>query len=304
MAGIGALLLYERCMKKYDLEKIKELASTSSSIEEVIKKYGRGTKRFMRDFLRKNQISTSHMDLKFHHSEETKKRMSIKRKEYIANNAGKHNWKLFKRMETKPEKVFREILEKISGLTFFQEYIPKNSKRGFMIDFACTNLNIGFEINGNQHYKSDGTLKQYYIDRENYFNTLGWRLVQIHYSNVFKPEIQNLILESLDNPVIGTEKIQSITKFARPKKVKVKQTQPTAQQMAARIARRKVIRPTKDELSKLVWEIPTMHISKKYGVSDKAIDKWCKGYGIKKPCRGYWNKVKCGKYPTELRSQL
>ena len=46
--------------------------------------------------------------------------------------------------------------------------------------------------------------------------------------------------------------------------------------------------PTKEELEKLVWEMPTLQLSKKLGVSDKAIEKRCKKFGIIKPSRGYW----------------
>ena len=47
---------------------------------------------------------------------------------------------------------------------------------------------------------------------------------------------------------------------------------------------------TKEELQKLVWEIPTEKIGKMYGVSGKAVEKRCKKYGIEKPPRGYWAK--------------
>ena len=50
----------------------------------------------------------------------------------------------------------------------------------------------------------------------------------------------------------------------------------------------KVEHPTKEELSRLVWEKPTRHLAEDFGVSDKAIEKWCKAYGIQKPPRGYW----------------
>ncbi|WP_200892372.1 hypothetical protein [Aliterella atlantica] len=53
---------------------------------------------------------------------------------------------------------------------------------------------------------------------------------------------------------------------------------------------RKVERPFKEELEKLVWEKPTTQIAKDFGVSGKAIEKWCKGYEIDKPLRGYWMK--------------
>lgn len=51
---------------------------------------------------------------------------------------------------------------------------------------------------------------------------------------------------------------------------------------------RKVARPNKEELESLVWLMPTVKIANKFGVSDKAISKWCKLYNIVKPGRGYW----------------
>lgn len=59
-----------------------------------------------------------------------------------------------------------------------------------------------------------------------------------------------------------------------------------------RISRRKVVRPTKEELMKWIWTEPTTKIAKKLGVSDKSIEKWTKYYKIKKPPRGYWSKQK------------
>jgi hypothetical protein len=50
------------------------------------------------------------------------------------------------------------------------------------------------------------------------------------------------------------------------------------------------VRPTKDELAALLWKIPTTHIAKRYNVSDKAVEKWVKKFGLTKPERGYWSK--------------
>lgn len=58
--------------------------------------------------------------------------------------------------------------------------------------------------------------------------------------------------------------------------------------------RYKVPHPSKEELSKFLWEMPTSQLAIKLGVSDKAIEKWAKGYGIDKPPRGYWAKIKAG----------
>ena len=60
------------------------------------------------------------------------------------------------------------------------------------------------------------------------------------------------------------------------------------------ITRRKVERPTKESLNKLMWECPATEISKRFNVSDTTISKWCKFYGILKPARGYWTKIKHG----------
>lgn len=54
----------------------------------------------------------------------------------------------------------------------------------------------------------------------------------------------------------------------------------------------KIIWPGKEELQKLVWEKATTKIAKELGVSDKAVEKRCKKYGIEKPPRGYWTKNK------------
>jgi len=39
---------------------------------------------------------------------------------------------------------------------------------------------------------------------------------------------------------------------------------------------RKVLRPSKEELEKMIREMPMVRIAKKYNVTDNAIRKWCK----------------------------
>jgi hypothetical protein len=48
---------------------------------------------------------------------------------------------------------------------------------------------------------------------------------------------------------------------------------------------------TKEELSILVWKLPTTKIAQKLECSDVMVGKLCKKLGIKKPNRGYWAKV-------------
>ena len=53
---------------------------------------------------------------------------------------------------------------------------------------------------------------------------------------------------------------------------------------------RKVERPSKAELEVMVWNTPTSTIARQFKVSDQAVAKWCKAYGIKKPGPGHWMK--------------
>lgn len=278
------------------------------------------------------------------HSEATKALISAKRKEWCASNKNQHNWSLYHQQETKPERVFREILE-ITSHIFTQWYIP-DGERSFELDFAQVEKKIAFEINGNQHYNKDGSLAKYYQDRHEYFEALGWKIYEIHYLDVFNQEyINSIILKVIDgiifdpnyrqevingrlnrkkkeyfcidcgNQISGTrsKRCQSCAS-KRPRKKKLRQKKQEIQFKyhcidcgitkstktkrcidCANIASRKVIRPTKEELTKLVWEKPTTQLAKQLGVSDSVISKWCKQYKITKPPSGYWRKLETGK---------
>ncbi len=52
------------------------------------------------------------------------------------------------------------------------------------------------------------------------------------------------------------------------------------------------IKPSKEELAELLWSMPSSKIARLYGVSDKAVQKWCKKYNLDKPPRGYWTRQK------------
>jgi hypothetical protein len=51
-------------------------------------------------------------------------------------------------------------------------------------------------------------------------------------------------------------------------------------------------RPSVEELKEMLWTIPSTQIAKKYYVSGKAVEKWCKKHNLIKPPRGYWAKKK------------
>jgi hypothetical protein len=85
-----------------------------------------------------------------------------------------------------------------------------------------------------------------------------------------------------------SEEINKITKDCKQKDKIEKSTKFT------KICNQKITinKPSKEELFKLLWEKPTIHIAKDYNVSDKAVEKWAKKYSLDKPPRGYWTKIK------------
>jgi len=56
-------------------------------------------------------------------------------------------------------------------------------------------------------------------------------------------------------------------------------------------ANNKIVWPTNEDLSKLVWSVPSSKLAIQLGVSDKAIEKRCKRLHLAKPPRGYWAKI-------------
>ena len=51
---------------------------------------------------------------------------------------------------------------------------------------------------------------------------------------------------------------------------------------------------TPERLEFLVWSMPTTKVAELLGVSDSAISKRCKRFGVTKPARGYWASVFAG----------
>ena len=133
-----------------------------------------------------------------HHSEETKKKMSQSRKTYLKNNPDKHPWKNLSKFKSEPCEKLKQILKE-QNLKFTEEFTDKSWEHNYSIDIAFPNKKIGIEVNGNQHYNGDGSLKEYYKNREEYLNSVGWTLYQIHYSSVYKNEAIFDLLEKIQN---------------------------------------------------------------------------------------------------------
>jgi very-short-patch-repair endonuclease len=122
------------------------------------------------------------------HSEETKKKLSLIRKEYLANNPDKVPYRLnHSSKESYPEKLFREALEKENIIGWVQEY-----KFGvYQFDFAFPELKIDIEIDGQTHNLPK--VQKIDAERDEKATSAGWKVIRFSADKV-KKDIENCII--------------------------------------------------------------------------------------------------------------
>jgi len=186
-------------------------------------------------------------------------------------------------------------------------YIPEYTEHGidrfFSIDIAMPDKKVALEVNGNQHYNRDGTLKAYYKEREQLLEYNGWKVYQLHYSMCFKVDkLESLLLDLIGSPNKVDFDYRNYTKPTKEKKSrkcvdcdgKIYNSAVRCS-ICAGIKCRKTIHPSKETLHNLIWNTSLVELGKLYGVSANAIKMWCKRYNLKIPDNSYRRKLYCGK---------
>ena len=153
-------------------------------------------------------------------SKETRGKISASRKRYLTDNPDKHPWKKSQPKSAPCEKVKAFLRSK--NIDFIEEFKPLEN-RFFSIDIAFPHIKIGIEINGNQHYKNDGALGEYYQARNNEIELAGWKLIQVHYSQCYSIEKIEKFLD-FDIPYDSDGIMQAYLEM-RDEKIKQKQKQ-------------------------------------------------------------------------------
>lgn len=128
-------------------------------------------------------------------SDEVRKVISMKRKEWLRKNPEKHPWRREDKFKSVPCKKFKDKLTSM-GISFLPEYIPL-ADRFFSIDVAFPDKRVGVEINGQQHYEADGSLKKYYQERHDLLALHGWIVIELHYSIVYDDELLSAIIGNI-----------------------------------------------------------------------------------------------------------
>lgn len=126
------------------------------------------------------------------HSEKTKNQIAKKRKKFLRENPDKHPWRKNTKFTSEPCEYLKQKLRE-NNIIFIEEYQPLLPNRFFAIDIAFIEKKIGIEINGNQHYNKNGTLKTYYQNRHNLIEAAGWKLIELRYNKVYDKNILEII---------------------------------------------------------------------------------------------------------------
>lgn len=131
-------------------------------------------------FLRKHPIRKT--------SEKTKKKLSEIRTNYLINNPDKKSWQTSSNRNSIPCQFVKNLFKE-NNIQFTEEHEPLIHKnRFFSIDIAFPNKKFGIEINGRQHYNSDGSLKEYYQNRHDLIVQEGWTLIEVPYHKAFNKQ--------------------------------------------------------------------------------------------------------------------
>lgn len=81
--------------------------------------------------------------------------------------------------------VFKKKLRQ-ANIQFVEELTPYWNERGYRLDIAFPDDKIGIEINGTQHYNSDGSLNAATLEKQKFFEDRGWKIIQVYYKDAIK----------------------------------------------------------------------------------------------------------------------
>jgi len=288
-----------------DWKKIQTCHDSGLSLKDLCEKFG-----LCRRSIDKAVIDGVFSKREYKHrcTEEMKMVISEKKKLWLRENPDKHPWRRKDKFNSVPCSVLKGILVR-EGLSFLEEYIPLYD-RAYSLDIAFPDKKIAVEVNGNQHYDQDGKLKPYYQERHDNIEKAGWKVIELHYSTVYNDCLIMKLVEDLkgvhnlgasdyafyqnEQNRIRTEKIEMLQTKLNCKKCGASRKFETEHGLCLKCyseTMRRVEWPSKEQLESDFASMPCVEIGEKYGVSDVAVKKWGKQYGIVLGNRrGFWQK--------------
>jgi len=273
---------WTRILSAVDWTTVQEYYNKPNTLKDVCKMFSLSSKT-----LKKADVVglfKKDNDRRYKQLAKTKEKLSRIRKKFLKENPDQHPWRKHDRFISVPcEKIKKDLLSK--NITFVEEHKPLES-RFFSIDIAFPNEKIGIEINGNQHYNKDGTLKEYYQNRHDLIVQSGWTIHEIHYLTVYNDKFIDELCSDVSN--LKLSDYTGYVKKAKKKLVYNCQTNGCDNLLSNkrgnlclqcyRISTRKVTRPPYDQLLQEIKDTNYSAVGRKYGVSDNSIRNWVKTY--------------------------
>lgn len=313
MPGIKKVNNYELIVSEDTRESIiKDYVENLFSIRDLSSKYGIRSKTFITKVLgdKKRSVSESRIVAHkrypevFKHSEETKVLLKEKRLNFMKKHPEKTAWR--QKNISYPEQCFINML---SDYGFDKEYLiyREYSVFPYFIDFAFIDIKLVVEVDGAQHLEPERAERD--RKKDNLLLENGWSVIRFTASDVMRNSsmVAEVLKEHLKKDssssierigILKSPTKKERKKYSNRKKEKVAHAgilkvsttrQPiprekngrTKLQNEASYKQRKVKnRPSKEELDKLTHNESFLEIGRRYGVSDNAVRKWCKQYGL------------------------
>jgi very-short-patch-repair endonuclease len=278
---------------------VKDYVENLLTISECMVKYGIRSKTYIAKLLEGKTRNTSEANKLAHkkypeaylHSEETKAKIRKKRLAFMKAHPEQTAWRQ-KNMSYLEEMFLKFLTERGYADKFLIQ--REFSVFPYFIDFAFVDLKIAIEIDGSQHLLPERKKKDELKDA--LLHSQGWRVIRIAES-VVKTD-WDIIQQVLDEHIhLDTEETFSQVGIVKaPKKytphgkyIRVKRDEfgRSEKMNESAIKQRKCQRPDKETLYKEIVESGFRGVGKKYGVSDKAICKWCLFYGMSNKSKDY-----------------
>ena len=290
---------------------IKDYVENYLSLRELCEKYNINSKTFLRKLIGKkirttseaNEIAHRKYPDRYKQTEESKSKIREARLKWMKEHPEQTAWR--QKNMSYPEKCFKKILED-NGFDTKYLIIREYSVFPYFVDFAFVYEKLAVEIDGSQHLKKDRKKKD--DEKDKLLISKGWRVLRIAAIEVIRDGTKALkaVKEQLGDVYIEHSRVGILKEPKTYQKVIRGEDGLTDKQREQALNCRKVKeRPTKEELWKMVKELPFETIGKKYGITGNSVKKWCKDYGLlyrKKDIDQLTGKEH--KYSKELRTCL
>ena len=205
-------------------------------------------------------------------SDETKGILSVKQKTFLSLHPENHTWKRKGKLVSKPCEHLKDYFRSKS-IVFVEEWSPL-SDRYFSIDIAFPDIKMGIDVNGNQHYNKDGSLKPYYQERHDLIVAAGWNLIELHFSACYNTKVIDAVIDVGVQPDYSEYFKLKADRDDERRRIRetlprgVKQNLKYAEAQKDRIA---LVRASDINFSKFGW---VDKVSKLTGVIQQKVSKW------------------------------